>query len=94
MLAALASGIGEPRLGLIYLGVLLSLCAAAITLGIRYRKFAFVTYGILYGYGAVSFKLLELPGRTRPRSFFYGIVTGTAVLVALVVLARRFGRDE
>jgi len=48
---------------------------------------------VLYGYGAVSFKLLTyMDGATE--TLLYGIVTGTAVLVALVVLARRFGRDE
>ena len=93
VLAALASGIGEPTVGLIYLASLLSLCAAAIYLGLRYRKFAFVTYGILYGYLSVSFKLIELLG-SPTEIFFYGLITGTLVLVALVVLARRFGRDE
>ncbi len=93
VLAALASGIGEPTVGLIYLAALLSLCAAAIYLGLRYRKFAFVTYGILYAYGAVSYKV----GTYLDDSagvFFYGVITGTFVLVALVALARRFGRDE
>lgn len=93
VLAALASGTGEPGMGLAYLGALLSLCSASIALGIRYRKFAFVTYGILYGYGAISFRLLPLIGDPAV-IFLYGIVSGTLVLVALVVLARRFGRDE
>jgi hypothetical protein len=93
VLAALASGIGEPRLGLIYFGVLLALCAAAIYLGIHHKKFAFVTYGILYAYGAVSYKVAEyLDDATG--IFFYGVITGTVVLIALVALARRFGRDE
>ena len=93
VLVALASGIGAPALGLVYLAALLSLCAAAVLLGIRYRRFAFVTYGILYGYGAVSFKLLDyFSGPTA--IFLYGVVSGTLVLVALVALARRFGRDE
>lgn len=93
VLAALASGIGEPGMGLAYLAALLSLCGAAIALGIRHRKFAFVTYGILYGYGAISFKLLEVLGGPT-EIFFYGVTTGTIVLMALVVLARRFGREE
>lgn len=93
VLAALASGLWVPGMGLAYLGALLSLCGAAIVLGIRYRKFAFVTYGILYGYGGISFKLMPLIGDPSA-IFLYGIVTGTAVLIALVVLARRFGRDE
>jgi len=93
VLAALASGIGEPGMGLAYLAALLSLCGAAIVLGVRYRKFAFVTYGILYGYGAVSFRLMPLIDDPTA-IFLYGIVSGTLVLVALVVLARRVGRDE
>ncbi len=93
VLVALASGVGEPAMGLAYLAALLSLCAAGIALGIRYRKFAFVTYGILYGYGAVSFKLLDYIGGPT-EVFLYGITTGTLVLVALVALARRLGRDE
>ncbi len=93
VLAALASGVGEPGMGLAYLGALLAMCSAAIALGIRHRKFAFVTYGILYGYGAISFKLLEVLGGPTA-IFFYGVTTGTMVLIALVVLARRFGREE
>jgi len=93
VLAALASGIGEPGMGLAYLGALLALCGAAIALGIRYRKFAFVTYGILYGYGALSFRLMPMIGDPMA-IFLYGIASGTLVLVALVILARRFGRDE
>lgn len=93
MLAALASGIGEPGMGLAYLGALLALCAAAIMLGIRYGKFAFVTYGILYAYGAFSYKVAALLGDPAG-IFFYGVISGTFVLVVLVALARRFGRDE
>lgn len=93
VLAALASGIGEPGMGVVFLGALLALCAAAILLGIRYQKFAFVTYGTLYAYGAISFRLLDImSGPTTV--FLYGVVTGTMVLVALVALARRFGREE
>jgi hypothetical protein len=93
VLAALASGIGEPGTGLLYFGALLALCAASMALGIRYRKFAFVTYGVLYGYGAISVKLMPWINDSFG-FFFYGIVSGTMVLVALVALARRFGRDE
>ena len=75
------------------LGALLALCAAAIMLGIRYGKFAFVTYGILYAYGAFSYKVAALLGDPAG-IFFYGVISGTFVLVVLVALARRFGRDE
>jgi hypothetical protein len=93
VLAVLASGIGEPGTGLLYFAALLLLCGASVALGIRYGKFAFVTYGVLYGYCAISFKLLPLIDDVFG-FYFYGIVSGTMVLVALVALARRFGRSE
>lgn len=93
VLVALASGIAEPSLGLVYLGLLLSVCAALVALGIGHRQFAFVTYGTLYSYGAVTARLV--PHIHDPFAIFaYGIVTGTLVLVVLVAMARRFGRDE
>ena len=93
VLSALASGIGEPGLGLMYVAVLLSLCAGAIYLGIHYQKFALVTYGVLYAYGAVSYQVAEYVDDAAVISF-YGVISGILVLVALVILARQFGRDE
>lgn len=93
VLAAAASGLGEPSLGLAYLAVLLALSAAAIVLGVRFRSFAFVAYGILFGYGGISYKLLEAVGEPTA-ALFYFVFTGTFVIGLLVVLARRFGRDE
>ena len=93
VLSALASGIGEPGLGLVYVAVLLSLCAGTIYLGIHYQKFALVTYGVLYAYGAVSYQVAEYVDDAAVISF-YGVISGILVLVALVILARQFGRDE
>jgi hypothetical protein len=93
VLAAAAWGVSDSSMGLAYLAALVSLSAAAIALGVRYRKFAFVAYGILYGYGGVSYKLLESIGGPTA-ALFYFVFTGTFVIGLLVVLARRFGRDE
>jgi hypothetical protein len=93
VLAALASGIAEPSTGLAYLTALIVLAGAAAAFGIMQRRFAFVAYGTLYAYGAVSVKVLEQIGGMTAY-LFYQVVTGTMVLVALVVVARRFGRDE
>ena len=93
VLSALASGIGEPGLGLIYVSALLSLCAGTIYLGIHYQKFALVTYGVLYAYGAVSYQVAEYVDDAAVISF-YGVISGILVLVALVILARQLGRDE
>ena len=93
VLSALASGIGEPGLGLMYVSALLSLCAGTIYLGIHYQKFALVTYGVLYAYGAVSYQVAEYVDDAAVISF-YGVISGILVLVALVILARQFGREE
>lgn len=93
VLLAAASGVLEPSIGGLYIAALLALAAAAIYLGVRFNRFAFVTYGTLYGYAGVSAKLLEAIGSfTGVMSYF--AITGTMVVIALVVLARRFGRDE
>jgi hypothetical protein len=93
ILMATVSGIFEPRTGLLYLVALLALAALAVYLGIRFRRFAFVAYGTLYGYAAISARLLDFIGGPT-LGFAYFIVTGLLVVVALTVLARRFGRDE
>lgn len=93
ILTAAASGLGESSLGLAYLAALMALSAAAIVLGVRFRSFAFVAYGILFGYGAISYKLLETAGEPIG-VLLYFVITGTFVIGLLVVLARRFGRDE
>jgi hypothetical protein len=92
-LMAIASGVLEPETGLAYLGMLLALAAAAIYLGTRFNRFAFVAYGVLYGYGGVSARLIEhLIGPAGV--LWYFVFTGTFVVIGLTVLARRFGRDE
>lgn len=93
IMLATASGMFEPRTGPLYLAALLALAALAIYLGIRFRRFAFVAYGTLYGYGAISARLLDFIGGPT-LGFLYFIVTGLLVVIALTVVARRFGRDE
>jgi hypothetical protein len=93
IMMATASGVLEPGTGWLYLAALLSLAGAAIYLGIRFHRFAFVAYGTLYGYGAVSAKLLENIGGPIA-ALWYFLLTGTLVVIGIVVLARRFGRDE
>ncbi len=73
--------------------LLLILSAAAIYLGVRHGRFAFVAYGTLYGYVGLSARLLNAVG-SPTLALIYFVVTGSIVVIALVVLARRFGRDE
>jgi hypothetical protein len=93
LLLAAISGVLERDNGWLYLVVLLALAATSIYLGVRYRRFAFVTYGTLYGYAGVSVRMLDAMGGLII-GLTYFIATGSIVVVLLVVLARRFGRDE
>lgn len=93
ILLATVSGVIEPGSGVWYLLALLLLSAVSIVLGVRHRRFAFVAYGTLYGYAGLSVKLLE--GLRSPTAgLAYFVVTGSLVVLALVVVARRVGRDE
>ena len=92
LLATTFGAMEGPYLDLYLLAVLV-LAAVSIGLGLRYRRFAFVAYGTLYGYAAISFRTLDAL-RSPLGSLLYFIVTGSAVVVALVVVARKFGRDE
>ena len=93
VLLAAISGVLDSRFELAYLGALLLLAAAAIYLGIRYRRFAFVAYGTLYGYAGLSIRVLDAVNGTAA-GLAYLVITGSMVVIALVVLARRFGRGE
>jgi hypothetical protein len=76
-----------------YLLLLLMLAAVSIVLGIRYRRFAFVLYGTLYGYFGLTVRVLDTV-RSGTVGLLWLVVTGTIVLLTLVVVARRFGREE
>ena len=92
-LLATASGVFDSNAGWGYLALLLILSGAAIYLGIRFQRFAFVAYGTVYGYAGLSVRLLDSIGEfTGVLAYF--AVTGSLVVFALVVLARRFGRAE
>ena len=92
LLATAFGAIDGPYRNL-YLPVLLILAGTAIYLGVRFGRFAFVAYGTLYAYGVVSIRMLDAL-RSPTVSLLYFVVTGTVVVIALVVLSRRFGREE
>ena len=77
----------------VYVGLVSILAGTVITFGFQFRRFAFVAYGIVYGYIGISYEVLRtLHGDTAVLSYF--VVTGVIVIVAIAVLARRFGREE
>jgi hypothetical protein len=90
LLAALISGVGAKAFWW-YLPI--ALAAAALTFwgGLRYRRFAFVAYGIIYGYIIVSWQILNWRmGDTLILTYF--VVSGVIVLLGMILLARRIGR--
>jgi hypothetical protein len=75
------------------LAALLALAGLAIGGGIRARRFAFVVYGIAYGYAGISVRVLFHIDYFGD-ALAYFAVSSTIVIAGLVFLARRFGREE
>ena len=92
VLVSMLSGVHEVGTGGWFLLALLLLVASAIGVGIRSRRFALVAYGTVYGYAGVTMRVLEWLGDALG-SLAYFVVTGVMVIVGLVVIARRWGRD-
>ena len=54
-------------------------------------RFAFVAYGVVYGYLGISIPVLrQVSSFTALLAYF--VISGTIVILALVALARRLGR--
>jgi hypothetical protein len=89
---ALLSGVFERHGYGVWLLALLVACGASLAWGLTSRQFAFVAYAAVYGYVGVSSVLVrEFTGATAILSYF--VVTGIAMLISLVWIARRFGRQ-
>jgi hypothetical protein len=75
-----------------FLALLLA-CGASLAWGLTRRQFAFVAYSAVYGYVGVSSILIRgITDETIALGYF--VITAVAMLVALVQIARRFGRQE
>jgi hypothetical protein len=88
---ALLSGVfNREGYGLWFVALLLA-CGASLAWGLTRRQFAFVAYSAVYGYVGVSAILIrDINDETVVLGYF--VITAVAMLVALVVIARRFGR--
>jgi hypothetical protein len=76
-----------------YLVGLIILAIISVWAGVHFRRFAFVVYGIVYGYIGVSSQLLRHV--YNPEGILlYVIFSGTAVIVLLVMLAPRLRTEE
>jgi len=90
---ALLSGVFNREGYGVWFLTLLAACGASLAWGLARRQFSFVAYAAVYGYVGVSSILLRnLNDGTAILSYF--VVTGIAMLVFLVQIARRFGRES
>jgi hypothetical protein len=72
---------------------LLAACGASLAWGLSRREFSFVAYSAVYGYVGLS-SILVRDMHDETAIFAYFVFTGIAMLVMLVVIARRFGREQ
>ena len=90
---ALVSGAIDRNANWMYLLGLVVLAVVSIRAGLHFRRFVFVVYGTIYGYIGVSGEILRRLG-TDTAALSYIVVSSTIVILAIVMLARRFGREE
>jgi hypothetical protein len=89
---AVLSGVFNRQGYLLWFLCLLAACGASLAWGLSRRQFSFVAYAAVYGYVGVSSILIRgMNSGVALQSYFF--VTGVAMLVMLVQIARRFGRE-
>jgi hypothetical protein len=89
---ALLSGVFNRQGYFGWLLCLLAVCGGSLAWGLARRQFSFVAYASVYGYVGVSSILIrDMYSSTALLRYFF--VTGLAMLVVLVQIARRFGRE-
>jgi len=62
--------------------------------GIKFKRFAFVAYGTVYGYIGISIEILRKSSMESTFALTYLIISGMTVLGSMIFVARLFGREE
>jgi hypothetical protein len=89
---ALLSGVFNRQGYVVWFLALLAACGASLAWGLSHRQFSFVAYAAVYGYvGVSSIVIRDIHGDTSVLSYF--VVTGFAMLIMLVQIARHIGRE-
>jgi hypothetical protein len=90
---AVLSGVFDRKANGLWSLILPIACGVSLAWGLKRRQFAFVAYAAVYGYVGASWMLLR---GVADESIFLGyfVISGGIMLVALVRIARRFGRQE
>jgi len=89
---ALLSGVFNHENYAVWFLALLAACGASLAWGISRREFSFVAYAAVYGYVGVS-SILIRDVQHESTLLAYFVITGVAMLITLVLIARRFGRE-
>jgi hypothetical protein len=89
MSGAVASGAARPA----WMLALLVCAGGAVYTGIRFRRFAFLVYGILYGFFGICGEVLRAIG-SLTAALAYVVVSAALVIIGLVVVSRRFGSES
>jgi hypothetical protein len=92
LFCAVLSGVFEEHGYGLWLLALLIACATSLAWGLMRRQFAFVAYAAVYGYVGVSWMFLR-GVHDAIAALTYFVITGVAMLVLLVQIGRRFGRQ-
>jgi hypothetical protein len=93
MFWAMLAGVFERQNYAFWFVGLLATCGASLAWGLRRRQALFVAYAAVYGYiGINSILLHNLHDFMAIVAYF--LVTGIGMLVLLVWIARRFGREQ
>jgi hypothetical protein len=79
---------------LFYLAGTIGLAAVAIPGGIRFNRFLFVVYGIIFSYIAISYQFLHGISWDSSGALLYLVLSGCLVVVLTIGLARRLGRAQ
>ena len=90
---AILSAVFEQQSNGLWLLALLIACVASLGWGLTRRQFVFVAYAAVYGYVGVSYLIADYL-RDATAALTYFVITGVAMLVVLVRIARRFGRSS
>jgi hypothetical protein len=89
---AVLSGVFNQQSDGVWFLALLAACGASLAWGLARRRFVFVAYAAVYGYvGVSSIFLRHVAEETAVLSYF--VVSGIAMLIVLVQIARHFRRE-
>ena len=76
------------------LAAVLLFAAVTILGGIKFGRFAFVVYGVFFGYVAISSQLLHGLRMDSVAALGYFLISGSIVTISVILLARRLGHEE